>query len=659
MGYISKEVVITDDAIKRLFNARPIDALAEAIWNAVDARAKNINIVFVKNKDFGTLEEIRIEDDGDGIPREKFDDYFLQYQKSWKAEERNNGKNYHGRKGEGRFKIMSIARILLWSTSFGNDDTSQEYSIVAKKDHPRTYELSDLGDVKKTGTILTLSNLDTKASLLNGEHTYFDLTAIFALYLKRDKKLNISFEGKRLSPDNFIFDSDNGLFELDIEGEVFDVHYTFIAWKEEFKFNDNKHVYFLDEDNNYILEKPSGIQGNFVKHSVFLKSKYFTTFDGLNEEFGGKIDKIRKMYHEQLNKFLYDIRKKQSAEFYKIFEKEHFYPFQSNPSDNIDIALKDIFDVCAFKILEEKPDVLRKKESSLMMLFKLLKKMIEHEEDIGHILSEVLELDDEMTDKFSILLKNTPLPSLITHYEEITRKLTFLDALEEMVYDDFYKKRMKERSQLHKIIERETWIFGSSFEKRVGTSDKAMVAVLKEHMHSNELKQEDIDKAIEQFNIDKKEDALLRLIPDLYLWHDFKSSNGKEVQNLVVELKAPNVKIGDSEIDQIQKQRKAIQRNQRYKVSNTNKWVFYVVSSHIMSDVSTEFRVQNGEKILYESDEKDFIVYCKDWDEIIQDAKGSLHKEKEQLEIEIGEAEKDKLLKKYLDDVGFDDDKSL
>jgi len=655
MGHISKEVVITDDAIKRLFNARPIDAIAEAIWNAVDAKAKNINVVFTKNKDLGTLEKISIEDNGDAIPRDKFDDYFLQYQKSWKAKERNSGKNYHGRKGEGRFKIMSIARNLCWKTSYKVDEKIQEYSISTQKNRPRTYELSDPIDGNKLGTTLTLSNLDIKASLLNSEHTYFDLTAIFALYLKRDKKLNITFDGKKLSPDSFIFDSDTGSFEFEIEGDTFDINYTFIAWKEEFKFNDNKHVYFLDEDNNYIAEKPSGIQGKFVKHSVFLKSKYFTTFDGLNEEFDGKIDRIRRKYKEQLNRFLLQVRKKQSTEFYKVFEKASFYPLASNPSDNIDIALKDVFDVCAFKILEEKPDVLRKKESSLMILFKLLKKLIEHEDDIGHILSEVLELDDEMTDRFSLVLKNTPLPSLITHYEEITRKLTFLDALEEMVYDDFYKKRMKERSQLHKIIERETWIFGSSFENRVGTSDKAMTAVLSEHMTANSVEQVDIDKALEQFNIDKKEDSLLRLIPDLYLWHDFKSSDGKEVQNLVVELKAPKVKIGDSEIEQIQNQRRAIQRNQRYKVANNNKWVFYVVSSEIKSEVETEFTVRNGEKILYESNDKNFIVYCKDWDELIRSAKANLHKEKKQLEIEIGEAEKDKLLKKYLDGVEFND----
>jgi len=654
MGYISKEVVITDDAIKRLFNARPIDALTEAIWNAIDAKAKNINVVFVKNKDFGTLEEIRIEDDGDAIPIDKFDDYFLQYQKSWKAEERNSGKNYHGRKGEGRFKIMSIARNLCWKTSYTVNEKIEEYSIATQKINPGVYELSDPIEANKLGTILTLTNLDTKASLLNGDHTYYDLTAIFALYLKRDKNLNITFDGKKLSPDSFIFDSDTGSFEFEIEGDTFDINYIFIAWKEEFKFNDNKHVYFLDEDNNYIVEKPSGIQGKFVKHSVFLKSKYFTAFDGLNEEFDGKIDRIRRKYKEQLNRFLLQVRKKQSTEFYKVFEKGSFYPLAANPSDNIDIALKDVFDVCAFKILEEKPEVLRKKESSLMILFKLLKKMIEHEDDIGHILSEVLELDDEMTDKFSILLRSTPLPSLIAHYEEIARKLTFLDALEEIVYDKFYKKRMKERSQLHKIIEHETWIFGSSFEKRVGTSDKAMSAVLEEHMHANEVKQEEIDNALDQFNVDKKEDALLRLIPDLYLWHDFPSSDGKEVQNLVVELKAPKVKIGDSEIEQIQNQRRAIQRNKRYKVTNDNKWIFYVVSSEIKPEVETEFTMKKGEKVLYESQDKDFIVYCKDWDELIRNAKVNLHKEKERLEIEIGEAEKDKLLKKYLDGVGFD-----
>lgn len=205
------------------------------------------------------------------------------------------------------------------------------------------------------------------------------------------------------------------------------------------------------------------------------------------------------------------------------------------------------------------------------MLFKLLQKVIEYEKDISHIISEVLELDEKTSEKFVALLDSTSLPSLITHYEEVVRKLTFLDVLSELVHEENYKKKLKERSQLHKSIERETWIFGSEFENKVGTSDKEMTSVLTKNLTINDVDIEEVKKVQENIKKDKKDDALLRLIPDLYLWHDFKTQDRKCVNNLVVELKAPNVPIGDVEIEQIEKQRKGIQRNNSYRATEDNK----------------------------------------------------------------------------------------
>lgn len=653
MAYLTKEVVITEEAIKKLFKNPAIVALSEAIWNAIDAEAKKISINFQKNAS-EVIEKITIEDDGEGIPREKFDDYFLQYQKSWKAE---SGKDYHGKKGEGRFKLMAITKHIEWQTSYlAEEGKYKRYTIIADKNKPKSFEVTDEEDASKAGTTDTLSYLEDKAQELNTGSCRFDLIAIFALYLKKDPSLHIELNGEVLNPNDFIFDEKSGLIQFKIDGQEIDIKYTFIGWKENFKFNDNKHTFFFDNSNNYILEKPSGVQGNFVKHSVFLNSDYFKIFDGLHEEWNDKIGKVRKLYKKELLDFLFEIRKKQSTEFYQTFKSNKtFYPFDPRGEESEESeALKDIFDVCAFKLLEQDPQLLKNKSHSISMLFKLLKKVIEYEEDVSSIVAEVLELDEETTNKFISLLESTSLPALITHYEEVVRKLTFLDVLEEFVHDEKYKKKLKERSQLHKIVEKETWIFGSEFEKQVGTSDKALTAVITENLDINDVDPAEIAKVEEQFKKDKKEDPLLRLIPDLYMWHDYRVNDNRIVKNLIVELKAPKVKIGDDEISQIQDQRKAIQRNTRYRVTNENQWVFYILSSEIKPEVSTEFSGEDND-ILYDKD-PNFIVYCKTWDEIIRRSKTALSKQKEELRIKIKDSRKERLLDQYLKDVGFEDE---
>ncbi|MFW3356968.1 ATP-binding protein [Aliarcobacter butzleri] len=652
MQFLKKEVVITEEAIKKLFKVPSIISLSEAIWNAIDAKAKNIHINFIKTQ-LGAIQEIRITDDGEGIPFNKFEEYFLQYQKSWKREAEGD---FHGKNGEGRFKLLAISKNIEWKTIFKIDNNEKEFSIKISKNNPKHFEYSTPEITQeKFRTQVILTQLEDKAKELNSDATFYNLIAIFALQLKKRNDLKIFLNGNELIPDSFIFEESLGVLEFKTENESFNINYIFIAWKDEFKFNDSKHTYFFDENGNYIIEKPSGIQGNFVKHSVFLKSNYFKTFDGFNEELQNNVGKIRDLYKKQLFEFLLKIRQQQAKKIYNDFTTKNYYPFeQKNNKESLEEkALKEIYDLCAFKILEEDPKLLIKKEHSIQLVFKLLKKIVEKEENVGKIISEVLELDETASSKFVNLLDSTPLPSIITYLDEVVRKLAFLDILEEIVHDEKYKKKLKERSQLHKIIEKETWIFGNEFENKVGTSDKGFSEVIKQHMKINDLSEKEIEQIIYDFNVDKKEDHLKRLIPDLYLWHDYKLNGNTEVKNLIVELKAPKVKISYEEIEQIQKQRRGIQQNTRYSVTNSNKWIFYVISSEINPTIiKDELKGENND-ILYEDENKNFIVYCKTWDELIRKAKLSLNKQKEELQIQIKKSKHEELLQQYLNQVDF------
>jgi len=651
MQFLKKEVVITEEAIKKLFKVPAIISLSEAIWNAIDAKAKNIHIKFIKNQ-LGAIQEIQITDDGEGIAFDKFEEYFLQFQNSWKREAEGD---FHGKNGEGRFKLLAISKNIEWKTIFKTNNDEKEFSIKISKNNPKHFEYSNPAITqKKFGTQVVLTQLEDKAKELNSDTTFYNLIAIFALQLKKRNDLKIFLNSKELIPDAFISDEASGVLEFKIENESFNINYIFIAWTKEFKFNDNKHTYFFDEKEAYITEKPSGIQGNFVKHSVFLKSNYFKTFDGLNEELQNKVGRIRDLYRKELFTFLVQIRQRQTEEIYNDFTTKTYYPFQSKDSSQSseEKALREIYDLCAFKLLEEDQKLLSSKEHSIKLLFKLLKKVVEKEENIGKIISEVLELDETTSSKFVNLLDSTPLPSIITHLDEVVRKLTFLDVLEELVHDEKYKKKLKERSQLHKIIEKETWLFGNEFENKVGTSDKGFSEVIKQHMKINNLSENEIEQIIADFNVDKKEDHLKRLIPDLYLWHDYKLHGNTEIKNLIVELKAPKVKIGREEYRQIDDQRMALQQNTRYKVTNSNKWVFYVISSEIDKHIVEHELSGENKDIAYEKD-PNFIVYCKTWDELIQKAKLSLHKQKEDLQIQIQESKHERLLQQYLNQVDF------
>ncbi len=323
-------------------------------------------------------------------------------------------------------------------------------------------------------------------------------------------------------------------------------------------------------------------------------------------------------------------------------------------TEPIEMAQKEIFDLCAFKILEEDPKVLNKKDHTLNILFKLLKKVVEKDKNIANIVSEVLKLKEEEGKQFNQILKSTTLPQLISHYDELKRRLLFLNILDDLVHEDFYVKHLKERTQLHKIIEKETWIFGDEFADNIGSSDQALDAVIRSNFSINHS-EEEIKVLDKELKKSKKEDneTLLKKIPDLYLWSSFHSNRGEIINNLVIELKAPKVTIGYKEIEQINTYRRGIMDNKRHRVSDLNHWTYYVISSKIKNDTTFKCDFLDYDMGLLWNGDKNIKVYCKTWENIIKASRRNIEKMKQELKIKISKEEKEILLEQYLKDVDF------
>jgi hypothetical protein len=61
----------------------------------------------------------------------------------------------------------------------------------------------------------------------------------------------------------------------------------------------------------------------------------------------------------------------------------------------------------------------------------------------------------------------------------IADRLKFLQGLRIILFEHEAKQRLKERNQLHKILETNTWIFGEEFN--LWASDKELTTVLRAH----------------------------------------------------------------------------------------------------------------------------------------------------------------------------------
>lgn len=245
----------------------------------------------------------------------------------------------------------------------------------------------------------------------------------------------------------------------------------------------------------------------------------------------------------------------------------------------------------------------------------MLRQTIEHSpNDLQTIMTEVLQLSDEKKQELVELLQVTSLDSIISASKLVTDRLKFISGLEELIYNSKSQELLKERAQLHKILSKNTWIFGDAFFLSV--DDQSLTEVLKKHLslfNSDIL----IDEPVKRIDGSKG-------IVDLMLTQTIPRNHSKEREHLIVELKAPKVIIGKEEINQIESYAFAVAKDSRFKNLDT-RWNFWILSTDL-DDYAEMRRRQQAYRdgVIYKSDKnngQDITIWVKTWSEIIEECK--------------------------------------
>lgn len=147
-GYIMAvqhySVEVKSDFLEKITRAKPAPALAELIWNALDADASRVSVTFHDNE-MGGLDRILIRDNGDGIPRDKAPGYFGSLGGSWKKAggTTSSGRTLHGEEGRGRFKAFALGAIADWKVVYERDGRLWSYVISMSAAHIQIVDISD------------------------------------------------------------------------------------------------------------------------------------------------------------------------------------------------------------------------------------------------------------------------------------------------------------------------------------------------------------------------------------------------------------------------------------------------------------------------------------------------------------------------------------
>lgn len=638
------KIVAKPDHIKTLTEASASKALTELIWNGFDASSHNVSIKLDFNGIDG-LERIIVEDQGKGIPFKDIESYFGGIGDSWKKIKKNSYHHpLHGQNGKGRFKAFCLGADVEWQTSYLNKDTYEAYSIHGNHNQIDEFKTSSITHSKNgiQGTKVIISNLLPKANDLQKNKTLDELTKKFAVFLTEYPHLSLHFNGAKVDPKSVQNQTkDYDLTDL-VEGITdHPIKLTIIEWNIE-----TDRIISLCTEKGISLaeyEPKSRIKAKGFNFTAYIKSKYFQELENNGLLSLAELEPSVKKITDVAVAIIQEHFRKRISERYsgivQEWKSQNIYPYDDNQTlSPVEKAEQEVFDILAVNVQTFLPNFEKTELTSKKFMFKLIAQAIsENPESVQKIITEVLELKKEDQDKLAELLDNTSLSSIISSAAIVANRLNFLDALEDLLFNQNTKKILTERDQLHKILENEAWIFDENFA--LSSSEERLEMVLKRHLSKLGQREDPIDHFDPVLLSDGRTGRI-----DLMLSRMIQPRPG-EFDYLVVELKRPSQKINDDVIVQIKKYATAVATDERF--SNVPaKWTFLAVSNELDAYAEEEANQRNKPKgLIHDSAQQNITVWAKTWSEIISNARAKLQFINKHLEYQVTQDSYQKYLK--------------
>lgn len=595
----------------------PQVGLCELVWNAFDEDAKNVAIS-VENNELGGLNLVRVVDDGGGMNRQRAEQAFSRVGDSWKlmpGTRTLSGRTVHGKHGRGRYAAFGLGGVVRWtSTSRAVEgDELATIRIAGRREQLDRFEIDEIPVIQdRAGTEVEISIVTDEAVSAFDETTGLRerLLTEFALHLKRHEDFGIDFLGARIDPSSVM--SSEITIEVtppkDVEGPV---SLTVIEWDLQ---NVERHLYLCKEDGAVTGDLAPGIQAVGAEFTAYLTWNGFPhdaelLLDGDTESPMGKVVEAGRA---ALRTHLAGVARRRESETVQRWKQQGVYPYQGEPKSEVEKATRQTFNVIAMAASRTVDE--SKSTSSKAMALSLLKETFEKDpEALLPILKQFSRLPAARIDELRGLLERTSLAHLISMGREVADRIDFVQGLNAILFDRQTKKRLLERTQLHRILANETWIFGEEWS--LTGDDERLHEVLRKYLAKLGL---DVDLADKAPIV--REDGR-QAIPDLVLGRRLETREN-HFSHLVVELKRPNHKLTDEDVSQLRSYASAITNDERFDQPNS-KWEFWLIGNETTREVDEQRESDNLPHGVVQGGKK-YQLVVRTWAEVLGDAEHRL-----------------------------------
>ena len=606
------------DFLARVSAAAPVKAVSELIWNGLDAKATEVDVVF-KTNGLDELDEIVVRDNGTGIDASNVKVLFGSIGESWKKNTtRHAGRALHGKNGEGRFKAFALGSLIKWETIFEDGNKTQKYTITGRA-NPCSFEYSDPENcADKTSTTVTVYNLKEKGlGVLHTDKTPFEFARIFALYLSKNPDVKLRINGTALCPSDFF----NVVFQhtlhpfRDSRGKEYQVQIEILDWEQSVE----RGISLCDSAGIELHSLDAKLRAKGLNFTIQLKCDYFAELAKENrlilEDLDPDVGKIVAEARECARGYFRERKAEEQASIVARWKSDEIYPYEEKRDlTPVELAERQVFDIIGVNVEDYLPSFDEADKAQKKFTFKLLAQAITNNpESLQTIITDVLDLKKEDQDDLADLLKKTDLTNIIRSAKTVANRLDFITGLKNLLFDKETKKTLLERDQLHKILQKESWIFDENFALTV--SEATLEDVLK--LHLEKLGR----RCDEDVEVTREDGSHGRV--DLM----FSLSNQPRIgqtDHLIVELKRPSKKIDTEVLSQIESYAFAVSEDPHFEKTSTH-WKFIVVSND-MDDYAKKRAHQANRPVglTYVDDNNRIEVWALTWTDVLHDAEARL-----------------------------------
>lgn len=610
------KLVVQRDYLDRLIKTPPL-AVEELIWNAIDADADIIQCNITKSA-AGAPESLVITDNGEGFTKERAELAFGKLGGSWKAMAAGTegGRSLHGKAGQGRLAAFGIGEWVKWTTTSESveGDGLRTHQITG---HKATFQEMEIEEIQPPltgkGASVEVGNLNKSAiKWLDSSKPVDRLTSTYALTIEK-YGIDMRWENKRIDPAEI--QSSRWTESLSVEG-LGDEHEPIDLVVIEWKIPEGRKLLLCDSKGLPIHETNVGIHAPGFNFTAYVRWDGFTEHAAnllLGDLAPEPVKAVLAVARDRMKTYFAERVRNRGSELVQKWKDDNIYPYKENPKTQVEKAERELFEIVAVTAADAFKDTETK---SRKLSLHLIKEALENNPSgLQEVLTEVIGLDDDDLADLGSLLKETTLSSIIRSTREIADRLKFIAGLEEIIYGSEIRKTILERTQLHRILAAETWIFREEYQ--LTADDTTLKTALEKYQNllaSSDVSSDEIrEREVLDYNGGNP-------VVDLMLSRVVEQRENRR-HHIVIEIKRPTVHIGHTQIGQIERYAAAVVDDGRFNLSTTS-WEFWIVGDKIAP--AAKMKTARNGVIQEPTTEYPVTIRAVSWAQIIQDARHRL-----------------------------------